>query len=141
MYDQNEIVRRVVEQCYAIKYGLDACIDVNGPSIFAVPSQPVMIAYINMKDRGVRIRFISEITNDNLKYCKEYMKIAEVRHLDEVKGNFGVGDKRVYHGGADNIKSGLPPQLIVSTVKSFVEQQQYFFDMIWNNMTFQMNRR
>jgi hypothetical protein len=53
------------------------------------------------------------------------MKNAEVRHLDEVKGNFGVGDKRVYHGGADNIKSGPPPQLIVSTVKSFVEQQQY----------------
>jgi hypothetical protein len=125
LYDQNEIVRRVVEQCYAIKYGLDACIDVNGPSIFAVPNHPVMIAYINMKDRGVRIRFISEITNDNLKYCKELMKNAEVRHLDEVKGNFGVGDKRVYHGGADNIKSGPPPQLIVSTVKSFVEQQQY----------------
>jgi hypothetical protein len=60
------------------------------------------------------------------------MKIGEIRHLDEVKGNFGIGDKRVYHGGTDTIKSGPPPQLVVSTVKSFVEQQQYFFDMLWN---------
>jgi two-component system, OmpR family, sensor histidine kinase VicK len=131
LYDQNEIVRRVVEQCYAIKFTMDSCTDVNGPSIFVIPNHPVTKACIDMKDRGVKMRFITEITNDNLKYCKELMKIAEVRHLDEVKGNFGVGDKRVYHGGADNIKSGPPPQLIISTVKSFVEQQQYFFDMIW----------
>ena len=52
-----------------------------------------------MNNRGVKIRFISEITKDNLGYCKALMKIAEVRHLDEVKGNFGIGDKRIYHGG------------------------------------------
>lgn len=57
-------------------------------------------AYIDMKNRGVRLRFISEITKDNLQYCKELMKIGEVRHLDEVKGNFGVADGRVYHAGA-----------------------------------------
>lgn len=39
------------------------------------------------------------------------------------KGNFGVGDKRVYQGSATTIKSEVPPQMIISTVKSFVEQQ------------------
>ena len=131
LYDQNEIVRRVVEQCYAIKFTMDSCTDVNGPSMLVIPNHPVTKACIDMKNRGVKMRVITEITKDTLQYCKELMKIAEVRHLDEVKGNFGVGDKRVYHGGADTIKSGPPPQLIVSTVKSFVEQQQYFFDMLW----------
>jgi hypothetical protein len=46
-------------------------------------------------------------------------------------GNFGVGDKRVYQAGATANKSGPPPQLIVSTVKAIVDQQQYFFDMLW----------
>ena len=132
LYDQNEIVRRVVEQCNTIKFTMDSCTDVNGPSILVVPDHPVTKACIDMKNRGVKMRFITEITKDTLQYCKELMKIAEVRHLDEVKGNFGIGDKRVYHGGADTIKSGPPPQLIISTVKSFVEQQQYFFDMLWN---------
>jgi Mg2+ and Co2+ transporter CorA len=132
LYNQDEIVRRVLEQCYTIKHKLDACIDVNGPSMNVIPNHPVTKAYIDMKERGVRLRFISEITKDNLKYCKELMKIGEIRHLDEVKGNFGVGDKRVYHGGTDTIKSGPPPVMIISTVQSFVKQQQYFFDMLWN---------
>jgi two-component system sensor histidine kinase VicK len=110
---------------------MDSCTDVNGPSMLVIPNHPVTKTCIDMKNRGVKIRFITEITQDNLQYCKELMKIAEVRHLDEVKGNFGIGDKRVYHGGADTIKSGPPPQLIISTVKPFVEQQQYFFDMLW----------
>jgi hypothetical protein len=59
---------------------LDGCIDVNSPSIFVIPNHPVTEAYIDMKNRGVRLRFISEITKDNLQYCKELMKIGEVRH-------------------------------------------------------------
>lgn len=82
LYNPDEIVRRV-----------------NGPSMFVIPNHPVSKTYLDMNNRGVKIRFISEITKDNLGYCKALMKIAEVRHLDEVKGNFGIGDKRIYHGG------------------------------------------
>lgn len=92
MYNQDEIVRRVIESCNTIKYEIDSCIDVNGPSMFVIANHPVTKSYIEMKDRGVRIRFITEITKDNLQYCKELMKIAEIRHLNEVKGNFGISD-------------------------------------------------
>lgn len=78
LYDPNEIVRRVVKQCYTIKYAVDACIDLNSLSLFVIPTHPVTKAYIDMKDRAVRIRFISEITIDNLEYCKELMKIAVI---------------------------------------------------------------
>ena len=33
------------------------------------------------------------------------MRIVELRHLDEVKGNFGVGDTRIYHASAKNVGS------------------------------------
>ena len=59
------------------------------------------------------------------------MNISEVRHLDEVKGNFGIADGRLYIGGANTIPSSPPPLLISSTIRAFVEQQQYFFDMLW----------
>jgi hypothetical protein len=54
------------------------------------------------------------------------MKLVELRHLDEVKGNFG----KYYRADAAVIEGKLPPYLIVSNVKIFVEQQQYFFDML-----------
>ena len=30
LYDPIEIVRRVVDRCYAIKYTMDCCVDTNG---------------------------------------------------------------------------------------------------------------
>jgi hypothetical protein len=32
------------------------------------------------------------------------------------------------------VEGKLPPYLIVSNVKIFVEQQQYFFDMLWRKI-------
>jgi len=37
----------------------------------------------------MKIRFITEITRENIPYRERIMEIAEVRHLDEVKRNFG----------------------------------------------------
>ena len=131
LYNPDEIVRRTVEQCNTLKFTMDSCTDVNGPSMLVIPNHPVTNACIDMKNRGVKMRFITEITKDNIKYCRQLMKIAEIRHLDEVKGNFGIGDKRVYHAGATSSESGPPSELIVSTVKAIVDQQQYFFEMLW----------
>jgi hypothetical protein len=126
LYNSDEIVRRTVEQCNNFKFTMDSCTDVTGPSMLVIPNHPVTDACINMKNRGVKIRFITEITKDNIKYCRQLMKIGEIRHLDDIKGNFGVGDKRVYQAGATANKSGPPPQLIVSTVKAIVHQHQYY---------------
>lgn len=129
LYDPNEIVRRVVESCYTVKYTIFCCVDTNGLSIFVIPNHPVTYAYIDMKNRGVKLRLISEITKDNLSYCKELIGIGEIRHFD-VKRNFGIADGMLYHAGATVNKSGPPPQLIVSTVKAMVQQKQYFFEML-----------
>jgi len=131
LYDPDEIVKRVVEQCNTIKYTMDVCIDANGPSMLVIPNHPVTQSLMDMKNRGVRSRFISEITKDNLSYCEELAKIGEIRHLDEVKGNFGIADRKLYHASATTNESAPPPQLIVSTVRAFVDQQQYFFGMLW----------
>ena len=59
------------------------------------------------------------------------MEIGEIRHLDDIKGNFGITDGIIYYASATNKESAPPPQLIMSTVKPIVDQQQYFFDMLW----------
>jgi two-component system, OmpR family, sensor histidine kinase VicK len=37
-------------------------------------------ALIDAKNRGIRLRFITEITKDNVSRCKDTMKIAELKH-------------------------------------------------------------
>jgi hypothetical protein len=51
--------------------------------------------------------------------------------LDEIKGNFGISDGIYYTASAKTHQSSPPPLLIVSTLRDLVEQQQYFFDMLW----------
>jgi hypothetical protein len=45
-------------------------------------------------NRGVEFRYITEITKGNISYCKELSKIAEIRHINGVRGNFEVSQKR-----------------------------------------------
>ena len=59
------------------------------------------------------------------------MKTCELRHLDEIKGNFGISDGIYYRASAKCTESFAPPLLITCTIRVFAEQQQYFFDMLW----------
>ena len=110
---------------------MDNCIDSTAPSMFVILDHPVTKAFRDLKQKGIRLRFIAEITKDNIRYCKELIKVVELRHLDEVKGNFGLVDRIYYKAGAKAGKSLSPPLLICSTLRPFVKQQQYFFDMLW----------
>jgi hypothetical protein len=88
-----------------------------------------------MKERGGAIRYITEITEENLEYCKELMKTTtELRHLPSVKGNSQVSDSE-YQATADLQVSQPLPLLIYSNDREVVRQQQYVFETLWNIAT------
>ncbi len=43
--------------------------------------------------RGVRFRLVTEIKKRNITFSKEIIKVAKIRHLEGIWGNFGVGDR------------------------------------------------
>ena len=131
IYGDENIIRDTLEVYSVLTNSLDICNDSNGPSMFVIPNHPVTKAYRELRERGIRLRFIAEITKDNIVYLKELMKNCELRHLDEVKGNFGISDGIYYRASAKTRRSSPPPLLICSTLRAFVEQQQYFFEMLW----------
>ena len=45
-------------------------------------------AYEGMKSRGTKIRWVTDITKDNLTHCKDLMQYAEVRHISSLHENF-----------------------------------------------------
>ena len=131
IYGDENIIDSTLKLFSAARSTLNNCLDSSGPSMDVIPGHPITRAHYEMKERGVRIRYITEITKENVNYCKELMNFSEVRHLDEVKGNFGVLDGIYYRASAKLKASSPPPLLISSTVRAFVEQQEYFFDMLW----------
>jgi two-component system sensor histidine kinase VicK len=123
-------VRKSLDVLYKLQKSCDLCVDRNGPSVI-LTTEPIRQAYLDLKRRGIRVRFITEINWENIEYCREMMKIAEVRHLDGISGNFTIADGTDYAGVATTQEAQPITQLLVSNVRAFVQQQQYFFEMLW----------
>jgi len=88
-------------------------------------------SFIDAKNRNIRLRYITDITVENISYCKELMEIAEVRHLVGIKGNFMVSEKE-YIAPLSSIDSEVASQIIYSNLREMVDQQNYIFDTLWN---------
>src|SRR5437867_1080239 len=127
--DRKQIGASLNEVINNAKKYLNICGDSTLPSLlFSRKSKEFHKAKLN----GLKIRFITEITNDNLNYCKEIMKFAEIRHLNKLIGNFVVSDKE-YLGqfSNHNFLSDMPYR----DEEKMVEQQNYVFKNLWNNAT------
>ena len=53
---------------------INACLDSTGPSVM-LGVESIKNARLDAKKRGVRLRYVTEITTDNINYCKEMMKL------------------------------------------------------------------
>lgn len=125
--DEAEIVKAIEQFQANTKSFWGACVDSTLPS-FSVGR--VKNGYLKARKRGVRIMYITEITKDNLPYCKEIMQFAELRHLDGVRGNFAVSDSEYVAG----VKRGsMLASLVQSDIKELVKQQRYIFDTLWKH--------
>jgi two-component system, OmpR family, sensor histidine kinase VicK len=71
---------------------IDMCVDATAP-IVGIKLEALKEAKIKAKKKGVRIRYITEITKDNISYCRELAQIVELRHLDNIQGNFGLRER------------------------------------------------
>jgi two-component system sensor histidine kinase VicK len=129
-----EVANKALQVLNKVQKTLDLCTDVNGPSVI-LTNEVIAEAYVNLNKRHVKIKFITEINHDNIRYSKEMMKIAELRHLDGIKGSFAIADGTDYSGVANTQEAKPITQLIVSNVRAFVEQQQYFFETLWSKAT------
>jgi two-component system sensor histidine kinase VicK len=123
-------VGKSLKVLYKLQKSCDLCVDRNGPSVI-LTTEPIRQAYLDLKRRGIRVRFITEVTRENIEYCREMIKIAEVRHLDGISGNFTIADGTDYAGVATTQEAQPITQLLVSNVRAFVQQQQYFFEILW----------
>jgi len=80
IYGIENITQATLERFSSTKVNIDSCIDPLNPSTI-MNARSIVEAIKNRHKTGIKLRVITEITNDNLCYCKELMKIVtEVRH-------------------------------------------------------------
>src|SRR5215210_8295316 len=120
--------KRMSELFSNVSRKFDSCANSTAPSIAMTIFRD---AYEDMKSRGIKIRWITDITKDNLTHCKDLMQYAEVRHISCLNENFRISE--IEYIEATTTKEGLPiPKLIYSNSKEIIGQQQYIFETLWD---------
>jgi two-component system, OmpR family, sensor histidine kinase VicK len=110
---------------------IDTCMNYTRPSL-TIALEPIKKAFLDAKSRGVKLRYITEITPDNLSFCKDLKTIVdELRHLDGIKGNFMISELEYLVPIVPFEKRKVASQIIYSNVKEIVDQHQYMFDTLW----------
>jgi two-component system, OmpR family, sensor histidine kinase VicK len=130
---EQNVVNTVLQFTSKAKNRIDACVDYTRPSL-TVEIKQLRKAFIDAKGRGVRLSYVTEITEDNISYCKELVKMVdELRHIEGIKGNFYLSETEYIAPASLHEKAKPASQIIYSNVKEIVEhQRQFVFDSFWS---------
>jgi two-component system sensor histidine kinase VicK len=131
VYGEQKTTELTVQFAHNAKERIDCCFDSIAVSVAGrVPQFREAIQYAT--SRGVRLRYITEVSNQNISYCKKLAKLVELRHLDKVKGNFAVNESESI-STAIIIQEATPiPKAVYSNILEIVQQQQDFFETLWD---------
>jgi hypothetical protein len=130
---EQNVVDTVLQFVSNAKNRIDACIDSSRPSL-AFEIEVLKKAFLDAMNRGVKLRYVTEINENNVKDCKELINIVdELRHLEGIKGNFYVNETE-YIAPATLHENGKPAsQITYSSVNEIVEHHKhYVFDTLWS---------
>jgi two-component system sensor histidine kinase VicK len=109
-----------------------ACVDQTRP-ILALDISVLKQAFLRTKKRGVKLKYLTEITKDNLSYCKQLLTVVdELRHLDGIKGNFYISESGYLAPATFHERGKSASQIIYSNIKEMIDNQKYVFDSFWN---------
>jgi two-component system, OmpR family, sensor histidine kinase VicK len=132
LHGAENAVGRGVHFMQNVKEKMDIFFDHRAPSI-VIDIEEYKNGYMDIRRRGAKIRAFTEITKENIHYCKELMKMVdELRHLDGVKGGMAVSESE--YMATTLLEESKPlTEVIYSNVREVVEQEQYLFDTLWNS--------
>jgi hypothetical protein len=119
--------------------------------LLSIVFDPTKDTIINARNRGVSIRYLTEITAENISYCKEMLSIvSELRHLEGIKANFMISEIEYVAplvmldngrevttttASAATGTAAASAQIIHSNLDELVKQHEYIFDTLWSNAT------
>ncbi|HKO63637.1 MAG TPA: HAMP domain-containing sensor histidine kinase [Candidatus Nitrosocosmicus sp.] len=128
-----QMASKIIQNC---KSNYDLYNDNKGPSVIIEIPQYNRI-HSDLKKRKVKVRLITEITSGNINYCKQLVKEfdIEIRHLQNLKGNFGIIDKKDYIATATIYEKRPITTLTYSNVIEIVKQNHFIFDTLWEKAT------
>lgn len=132
VFGENAVLNKWIQCAYDTDDEIDIYADVTGHALStSLNSYLETLQYLRKK--GVKIKCITEISKSNIKSCKLLMDIVPgIRHLDGLRGAFGVTDKEYLATATTHQKQKPVSHAIYSNVKELVNVQKHIFETLWN---------
>ncbi len=132
MFDYNMMLEIIHDSISITENGYDAVID---SSMFNFTmsrfKEGIDLISKRVQDKGIRVRTIFDVNKDNLNIIKK-IRHHEIKHIDGLKGNFGIFDNRAYMVFIFQEGHEQPDQTLWSNSKELVQKQQEIFNKLWD---------
>ncbi len=84
-----------------------------------------------VKEKGIRCRLITEVNIENEGFLNT-LSFLEIRHLDGLRGNFGIRDEMGYMAFILHKEDDESLQTYFSNSKSLADKQMQLFEELWS---------
>ena len=91
LYGNDDILKTTLWLFDSTHKTMEGCIGKDEVAIH-VTHELIWNGLLKLKRKEVQLRVITQITNDNLTYCKTLSDIVDVRHVDGIQSSFGICD-------------------------------------------------
>jgi len=135
-YSQHEAMDTILKVISNTRETLECIID-NEWVCRLVEKTNIINFIAKLKLHNTSSRFIVNVTNYNMNYCKRIMKYAEIRHADNVLGCSGISDGSHFFNYLQSTENkdvmGEQSYLLYINNKYFIKGQRTLFETLWEH--------
>ena len=77
------------------------------------------------------MRIITQITSDNISYCKIFSQAVELRHADGIQSSFGISDGKWLLEHVISLDEFPLSHAIHTNIRKLVDAKRQLFETIW----------
>ena len=130
LYGNDEITTRTLQVFESTQKTIEGCVGKEEVAM-QVTHEWHMQGLSKLKEKGVKIRIVTEVTNDNLQYCKLYSQVAELRHLDGIQSSFGISDGIWLLDHVVSLDEFPLSHAILTNTRKLVDVKRQLFETMW----------
>jgi hypothetical protein len=131
IFDHKKVIEIISGWVNIVEKGFDTLWDVNMFNfLWKYGKDGIYQAKKLIEEKGIKIRMITETTKGNIDSITS-LNCPNMRHLEGIRGNFGIFDQRAYMVFIFHQNSGIPDQTLWNNSKSLVSQQELLFNKLW----------
>ncbi len=130
LYGNDEILKSTLEILDSTRETIEGCIGKEEVEMH-VSHETLWNALTALKHKGVKIRIVTQVTSDNLEFCKKFTEAVELKHLDGIQSSFGISDGKWLLEHVVSLDEYPLSHAILTDIRKLVGIKRKLFETLW----------